>query len=86
MFFLTVLFIKLSVAPFSRYSYLQLSAVLRMREYSHTNVRYWDSNSGTGTGTLATAFNNFTEFTESRFACNSKTYRKDKSVFYDVCV
>ena len=50
------LFIKLSVAPFSRYSYLQLSAVLRMREYSHTNVRYRDSNSGTGTDTLATAY------------------------------
>ena len=48
-------FIKLSVEPFSRHSYLQLSAVLRMREYSHTNVRYRDSNSGTGIGTLATA-------------------------------
>ena len=55
MFFLTVGFIKLLVAPFPRYGYLQLLAILRMREYSHTNVCYRYSNSGTGTGTLAIA-------------------------------
>ena len=56
MFFLTVGFIKLFVALFPRYGYLKLLAILRMREYSHTNVCYRYSNSGTGTGTLATAF------------------------------
>ena len=55
MFFLTVGFIKLFVALFPRYGYLQLLAILRMREYSHTNICDRYSNSGTGTGTLATA-------------------------------
>ena len=49
-------FIKLFVALFPRYGYLQLLAILRMREYSHTNVCYRYSNSGTGTSTLATAY------------------------------
>ena len=55
-FFLTVGFIKLFVALFQRYGHLQLPAIPRMREYSHTNIRYRYSNSGTSTGTLATAY------------------------------
>ena len=47
MFFLTVGFKKIFVALFPRYGYLQVLAILRMREYSHTNVCYrysnWDS-------------------------------------------
>ena len=54
-FFLNVWFIKLSVTPLSRYSHLQLAALLRVRKYSHTNVWCRYSISGTGTGTLATA-------------------------------